>query len=69
MKIPLQGYIYRIAKNKWLDHLRSHIIKKQSTIKRFCREYFYRDELLSEEEVKYISEVKKKFKDLGENCR
>ena len=63
----LQGYIYRIAKNKWLDHLRSAHYKK--TIKLKDAENSLTEDELPDEEVQYISEVKKKFRELGKNCR
>ncbi len=65
----LQGYIYRIAKNKWLDHLRSARYKKTSRLKDSPAAGYTPQEMLPEEDVKYINEVKNKFKHLGENCR
>lgn len=63
----LAGYLYRIAKNKWLDHLRSGHYKKTTTIGDSAGEIT--DELLPEEDEKYITDVRKQFENLGENCR
>jgi RNA polymerase sigma factor (sigma-70 family) len=63
----LGGYIYRIAKNKWLDHLRSGHYKKITRINDSTDDL--PEDLLPEEDIEYITEVKNKFKHLGENCR
>ncbi len=63
----LQGYIYRIAKNKWLDHLRSAHYKKTIELKETAETL--PEDMLSEEDTQYITEVKNKFRQLGKNCR
>lgn len=63
----LAGYLYRIAKNKWLDYLRSGHFKKTVTLTESVDER--EDDELPEEDQKYISEVKKHFEQLGENCK
>ena len=63
----LSGYLFRIAKNKWLDHLRSGHYKKITRISDSADSL--PEDLLPEEDIEYIREVKNKFKDLGENCR
>ncbi len=63
----LEGYLYRIAKNKWLDHLRSGRYKKTTSINDSATNL--EDDVLPEENIRYITEVKNKFKHLGENCR
>ncbi len=63
----LGGYLYRIAKNKWLDHLRSGHYKKVTVMNDF--EDNLTEDLMPEEDLEYIAEVKNKFKTLGENCR
>lgn len=63
----LAGYLYRIARNKWLDHLRSSHHKKTKPIGDSADELT--EELLSEDDEKYITDVKKQFQQLGENCR
>lgn len=63
----LSGYIFRIAKNKWLDHLRSARFKttvsmpdidKGSTI----------GETLTADELDYVEQVEKHFRSLGDPC-
>ena len=63
----LEGYLFRIAKNKWLDHLRSGHYKKVTRINDSAD--IFPEDLLPEEDIEYIAEVKNKFKNLGENCR
>lgn len=63
----LEGYLYRIAKNKWLDHLRSGHYKKTTAMNDTSN--YLEEDILSEEDITYITEVKNKFKNLGENCR
>lgn len=63
----LAAYLCRIAKNKWLDHLRSAHYKKVSRINDEVDQFA--EDLLPEEDVKCILEVKNKLKYLGENCR
>lgn len=66
----INAYLYRIAKNKWLDHLRSCHYRKtvplmETTDKRKEEE----EDELPEEDVEFIREVRKNFQELGENCR
>ena len=63
----LGGYLYRIAKNKWLDHLRSGHYKKITRMNDSSDNL--PEDLLPEEDIEFITEVKNKFKHLGENCR
>lgn len=63
----LEGYLFRIAKNKWLDHLRSGHYKKITRI--YDAEDILPEDILPEENIEYINEVKNKFKNLGEKCR
>ncbi|MEO9020899.1 MAG: sigma-70 family RNA polymerase sigma factor [Ginsengibacter sp.] len=66
-KNALAGYLYRIAKNKWLDHLRSGHYRKIIRINDSADSV--PEDLLPEEDIEYITEIKNKFKHLGENCR
>lgn len=63
----IDGYLYQIAKNKWMDHLRSGYHKKivpmNETIHQENEQEVY------EEENEYLIAVRKHFKDLGENCQ
>lgn len=63
----LEGYLFRIAKNKWLDYLRSGYFKKTVTLTESADER--EDDELTEEDQKHIAEVKKHFEKLGENCK
>ncbi|HMR82350.1 MAG TPA: sigma-70 family RNA polymerase sigma factor [Niabella sp.] len=64
----LNNYLFTIAKNKWLDYLRTVKVKKNIKLD---DEYA---ELMSIEEtdditIKRLTLVKEKFKALGDNCR
>lgn len=63
----LSGYLYRIAKNKWLDYIRSSHFKKTVTLMESADER--EDDELPEDDQEYIAEVKKHFEKLGENCK
>ena len=63
----LSGYLYKVAKNKWLDHLRSAHYKKMTAINENIAEVA--DDIIPEKEEKYIEDVKKQFKLLGKNCQ
>lgn len=63
----LTGYLYRIAKNKWLDHLRSAHYKKVTQINE-ATDHLPEDNM-PEEDARYVTEVKNNFKQLGANCR
>ena len=63
----IAGYIYQIAKYKWLDHLRSSYYKKVLPIDEKSNEMVV--EVLPEEENNYIVAVRKNIQLLGENCR
>lgn len=63
----LAGYLYRIAKNKWLDHLRSNHFKKVERLSNDA--HSLQDDMPLEEDLDYIAEVKDKFKHLGSKCR
>jgi len=62
----LDGYLYKIAKNKWLDFLRSSYHKK--TVMDGGTAMDLADELPLDQED-YINDIKKHFKNLGENCK
>ena len=64
----LNVYLLRIAKNKWLDHLRSSHFRKTVPLMT-STEKEEREEELPEQDVHYIKEVKKYFLELGENCQ
>lgn len=67
----LQGYLYTIAKNKWLDYLRSSRYKKTKPIENF---HFSENGDENESEVNLEHETKlntiaENFKKLGDECR
>jgi RNA polymerase sigma factor (sigma-70 family) len=64
----LEGYLYQIAKNKWLDYLRSG---HHTKIVRMDDDKFsqVQGEGISEEENEYINSVKNYFTKIGENCK
>lgn len=63
----LAGYLYQIAKNKWLDHLRSNQHKKRTPLSNFSNRL--PEETEEEADNGYIDDVVKQFEQLGENCR
>lgn len=65
----LAGYLYRIAKNKWLDHLRSGHYKNIRSIADLPDVHEDQENQLPREQEKYIEGVKTNFKRLGENCQ
>ena len=63
----LEGYLYQIARNKWLDHLRSNQYKKHTPLSNLTNRL--PEETAGEEDNGYIDDVIKQFEQLGENCR
>lgn len=64
----LDAYIFQIAKNKWMDQLRSsHFTRVVSMEKAVVPQQ--EDDLPVEGEHAYLEAVKTHFKSLGENCR
>jgi RNA polymerase sigma factor (sigma-70 family) len=64
----LDAYIFRIAKNKWMDHLRSGHYNK--TVRMNDNLNVVEDEAeIDESEQQYLEALKKEFKNLGDNCR
>ena len=64
----LDGYLFTIAKNKWLDHLRSSEHKKVVPMNSHAAN-ITQDDGLAEDENEYIAAVKKNFVQLGDNCK
>jgi len=64
----LDGYLFTIAKNKWLDHLRSSQYKKVVPMNNRMADVT-QEELLTEDENEYIAAIKKNFAQLGDNCK
>ena len=63
----LNGYLYQIARNKWMDFLRSNHHKKNIPLSHLVNRF--PDEIDEEEENGYLTMVRNKFEELGENCR
>jgi RNA polymerase sigma factor (sigma-70 family) len=64
----LQGYLYRIAKNKWTDHLRSSRYKKTSNI----LEGYEIPDMVTEaenDETQHMSSAMNAFQRLGSECK
>jgi RNA polymerase sigma factor (sigma-70 family) len=67
----LQGYLYQIAKNKWMDVLRSNTFKKTNTLTDE-RMSFLKDEAIEEAEEENEDKLKSTmsaFKNLGQPCK
>ncbi|PKA82557.1 RNA polymerase sigma factor (sigma-70 family) [Ulvibacter sp. MAR_2010_11] len=68
----LQGYLYQIAKNKWLDYLRSAAFKKTIHLSsQFSEPYEVEsaETLAMTEEKNKQSQISEAFKQLGNECR
>jgi len=65
----LQAYLYRIAKNKWIDHLRA--AKSKRTVPYPGDADFFSDpaEAAEDSQVQFIEAVKEKLETLGGRCR
>jgi RNA polymerase sigma factor (sigma-70 family) len=63
----LDGYLYRIAKNKWMDFLRSGYYNKTVRMDDVVPDE--EAEVMSEHENEYLQAVRKHFKELGGNCK
>lgn len=64
----LAGYLYRIARNKWTDHLRTMYFKKTTPLNDSVTPPVMED-MVKEEDMEYIQQVKEKFSGLGDHCR
>jgi RNA polymerase sigma factor (sigma-70 family) len=64
----LTGYLFQIARNKWLDYMRSNHFKKNIPLSDFEKQIPDENES-NDDEINFINNVKKQFEQLGENCR
>lgn len=64
----LGGYIYRIARNKWLDQLRSVKYKKTIALAEEDRA-FAEEQETAEDDSAYIEAVKTNYRLLGDQCK
>ncbi len=65
----LQGYLFRIAKNKWIDHLRSDARLNIVPLEDNGEESGDINGALNNDESEYVLMVRNNFKHLGERCR
>ncbi|TXD83834.1 sigma-70 family RNA polymerase sigma factor [Subsaximicrobium wynnwilliamsii] len=67
----LQGYLYQISKNKWLDVLRSKRFKSTQSLTEERSLFLSQDEETHEdpEETKRLNLAMEAFKNLGEPCK
>jgi len=61
----ISGYLYQIAKNKWVDHLRSSKFKRTVPFENYHEGL---DDKVEEKESK-LKEIESCFLNLGENCK
>lgn len=64
----LHNYLFTIAKNKWLDHLRSSNVKKTVSID-FLGENLMTIDELDDNTIELLESIKEKFRHLGDNCK
>lgn len=63
----MQGFLFQVAKNKWLDWLRSSRFKKESSIDSLPMEVSEEAEMDGQEEN--LLRLEQGFRKLGESCR
>lgn len=64
----INAYLFQIAKNKWLDHLRSATINKTVSLKENHHEVMTFEEY-NDKDTERINSIKENFKQLGDNCK
>jgi len=64
----LSGYLHQVAKNKWIDYLRSAYHKNTLRAGDVAEGYEPIEEL-PEEQQEYINDIKNGFRQLGDNCK
>ncbi|WP_197052693.1 RNA polymerase sigma factor, partial [Psychroserpens sp. Hel_I_66] len=66
----LQGYLYQIAKNKWMDVLRSKRFKKTQSLSEERTLFLRQDEDIEDDGYeKKLNVTMTAFKDLGQPCK
>lgn len=66
----LQGYLYRIAKNKWMDVLRSKRFKTTQSLSEERTMYLREDDEIEDDGYsKKLDSTMAAFKDLGQPCK
>ncbi len=64
----LNAYLFQIARYKWMDHLRSTLVKKTTTLEE-KHEHTMTFEEVNDKDIEKLNIIKEKFKQLGKNCR
>lgn len=64
----LNAYLFQVAKFKWLDYLRSSVVKKTTILADHHQELMTFDEL-DDIEAEQLVSIKKGFLQLGDKCR
>lgn len=64
----INAYLFKIAKFKWMDHLRSATYKKTTSLED-KHENVMTFEEYNDNDQQHINSIKEKFKQLGDNCR
>jgi len=62
------NYLFTIARNKWMDHLRSANVKK-AVIHEISEENLMTIEQTDDNTIRRLELVKEKFRQLGDSCR
>ncbi|MBN8665965.1 MAG: sigma-70 family RNA polymerase sigma factor [Chitinophagales bacterium] len=63
------GYLYQIARNKWLDQIRSVKNRKTTTMPENAFEQVADEPMIEEGDLQYLELVKEKYEALGDPCR
>ena len=63
----LDAYLCQIARNKWMDHLRSKLFKNKRPLGDLAHKLS--DDPVEEEDSRFIIDIKKNFEKLGKNCK
>lgn len=63
----LSGYLYQVARNKWIDQLRSR--KLRQTVELNNDKLLMAEEQVSEEDTAHIELIKKHFNEIGDQCK
>ncbi len=65
----LTAYLYQVARNKWIDHLRSIPFRKNIPIDDLRHKLPEEGTDEENEDNSFINDVKRHFEKLGENCK
>lgn len=65
----LSGYLYQVARNKWLDQIRSVKNRKTTQLPEGALDQVPDEPVMEPEATEYLDKVKTQFASLGEPCR